>query len=250
MDHRRPEAVHGRWLLIVPCLLAAPVAAGSAQDATSPTIYGASWADVAAVAVTGGTGLLPGLLSLPTRAPACAPCSPASLPGIDRWVLGAHSSLARHGSNVLLLGVGGTAAYLSAHGRPPDQARGNLAVLANSVSWTAASTAWLKVLAHRKRPVLYASAATAQAASPDNQRSFPSGHTSAAFSVATAYLVMAQHEHLPHRGRNALLLYTGAAGVGALRVAGGRHFPTDVLGGAALGAGVGWLVSALHPRTP
>ena len=27
-------------------------------------------------------------------------------------------------------------------------------------------------------------------------------------------------------------------------------FPTDVLGGAALGTGVGWLVAELHPQTP
>ncbi|HMA43022.1 MAG TPA: phosphatase PAP2 family protein [Gemmatimonadales bacterium] len=239
-----------RWPLIVQCLLATPVAAGSAQGTTSTTIYGASWADVAAVAVTGGTGLLPGLLKLPSRAPSCAPCSPAGLPGIDRWVVGARSSVARNGGNVLLLGVGGMTAYLTTHGRPSSQAQGNLAVLANSVSWTVASTAWLKVLVHRKRPVLYTSGAAAVAAAPDNQRSFPSGHTSVAFSVATAYLVMAQREHLPHRDRHAILLYTGAAGIGALRVAGGSHFPTDVLGGAALGTGVGWLVAVLHPRTP
>jgi len=150
----------------------------------------------------------------------------------------------------LLLGVGGLSTYLTTHDVSAPQARGNLAVLANSITWTAASTQWLKVLVHRKRPVLYTSGAAAAASSPDNQRSFPSGHASVAFSIATTYLVMGQREHLPHRTRNALLLFAGATAVGVLRVTGGNHFPTDVLGGAALGTGVGWLVAELHPQTP
>ncbi len=232
------------WLL---AFLAVP---SSACGQSSGTVYGAGWADVAAVSVSGVTALLPDLLKLPSGAPSCAPCSTAGLPGIDRWAVGDSSSLAHTGSNALLLSVGGLSAFLTTHDLTWPQARGNLAVLANSVSWTAASTEWLKVLVRRKRPVLYTSGAVAAASSPDNQRSFPSGHTSVAFSVATAYLVMGQREHLPHHTRNALLLFAGAAGVGALRVAAGEHFPTDVLGGAALGSGVGWLVATLHPRIP
>ena len=40
-----------------------------------------------------------------------------------------------------------------------------------------------------------------------------------------------------------------AVSVSVLRVAGGKHFPTDVLGGAALGTGIGWTVARLHPMT-
>lgn len=237
-----------RFALIALCLVA-PAALCAAQGGPSPTKYRASWGDVAAVGVTGATALLPNLLKLPSGAPSCAPCDPSGLLGIDRDALGNHSSFAQSGSNVALLGVGGMAAYLTMHDRSPADARGNVAVLANAISWTAASTEWFKVLVHRKRPVLYTSGAVAAVASKDNQRSFPSGHTSVAFSMATAYLVIAQREHLPHRTRNALLLYAGAATVGALRVASGSHFPTDVLGGAAFGAGMGWLVSVLHPHT-
>ena len=39
-------------------------------------------------------------------------------------------------------------------------------------------------------------------------------------------------------------------GISALRVAGGKHFPTDVAGGAALGAGIGWLVATIHATVP
>ena len=239
-----------RFTMIIWSVLAVSWTTAVAQGASPRPIYRANWADVAAVAGTGVVAVLPGVLKLPKGPPSCAPCNPSGLPGIDRWVVGKNSALARNSSTVLLLGVGGMATYLSAHDQSSQEARGNLAVLANSISWTAASTEWLKVLVHRKRPVLYTSGAAAAATVADNQRSFPSGHTSVAFAVATSYLVIANREHLPHRTRNAMLLYGGATGVGVLRMAGGSHFPTDVLAGAALGAGIGWLVATVHPRLP
>ena len=231
------------------CLLAAPTATGLAQGSPIRS-YRASWADIAAVTVSGTTALLPVLLNLPKGAPSCAPCPASDLPGIDRWVVGTDSRLARGGSNVLLLGVGGFVTYAAVHDRSASEARGNIAMLANSISWTSAATQWLKVAVHRKRPVLYTAAAVGAATAPSNQQSLPSGHTSVAFAVATSYLVMANREHLPHRTRNTILLYGGATSIGALRVAGGSHFPTDVLTGAALGAGIGWLVAAVHPKVP
>src|SRR5439155_994761 len=84
----------------------------------------------------------------------------------------------------------------------------------------------------------------------ENRQSFPSGHASLAFAAATSYLVMAQREQLPHRARNAALMYAGAASVAALRVAGGKHFPTDVIGGAVLGSAIGWLVARIHATVP
>src|SRR5437899_1567722 len=71
-----------------------------------------------------------------------------------------------------------------------------------------------------------------------------------AFAAATSYLVLARRQHLPHRTRNAILLYAGAVGVSALRVAAGKHFPTDVAAGAALGSGIGWLSATVHPTSP
>jgi membrane-associated phospholipid phosphatase len=75
----------------------------------------------------------------------------------------------------------------------------------------------------------------------------PSAHTALAFAAATSYLVLSGREHLAHRMRNALLLYSGAVGVSALRLAAGKHFPTDLIVGAALGSGIGWLVPTIHP---
>jgi membrane-associated phospholipid phosphatase len=239
-----------RAILLPLCPLAAFATASLSQGLPAESRYSAGWGDVAAVSAAGVATLVPKWLVLPRGTPACAPCSPAGLPGIDRWVVGANSSVARHGSDVLLIGINGLAVGLVAVDRSPGEARGSLAVLANAVGWTTASTEWLKVLVHRKRPVLYTGAAAAAAPYRNNQQSFPSGHTSVAFAVATSYLVIAQREHLPHRARNATFLFGGATGIGALRMAGGRHFPTDVIGGAVLGSAIGWLVAAVHPRSP
>src|SRR5216117_2286866 len=189
-------------------------------------------------------------LGLPNGGPSCAPCDPASLPGVDRWALRPVSATAATASNLVLVGVAASAAFLSVHDRAGAQARGNAAVLANSVAWTAATTEWLKVIVRRKRPVLYTGDATAAAADKENQESLPSGHASVAFAAATSYWVLARRERLPHRTRNTIFLYAGAAGVAALRVAAGKHFPTDVLAGAALGSAVGWLVPTIHPTQP
>jgi membrane-associated phospholipid phosphatase len=239
-----------RLTVIALSLLAVSVTTSVAQSPPREPYYRSNWADVAAVAGSGVVAFLPGLLKLPKGAPECAPCSTSGLPGIDRWVVGKNSALARNSSTVLLLGVGGMATYLGAHDRSGTQARGNVAVIANAISWSAASTNWLKVAVHRKRPVLYTNGAVAAASSPDSRRSFPSGHTAVAFAAATSYVVMAHREHLSHQTRNVILLYGGATGVGALRMVGGSHFPSDVLGGAVLGAGIGWLVAVVHPKFP
>jgi membrane-associated phospholipid phosphatase len=215
----------------------------AAQNATPR--YTAGWWDVASVA---GSGLVAeaGILARPPAA-ACAPCDRADLIGLDRGVLGWNSSLGRMGSHVLLIGVAGGAVLASVTGLEPARARGNAVVLAQAVSWTTAVTEVLKVGVHRARPALYKSGAAAAAADADNRKSFPSGHASVAFAAATAYATLAARQHLPHARRNAILLYLGAVGVSAARVAGGKHFPTDVAAGAALGAGIGFAVARLHP---
>ena len=211
--------------------------------------YSAGWGDVATVGGGGLLALLPASLRLPHGPPPCAPCDPAGLWGIDRWAVHPVDSRAGRASDVLLLGVAGSAGLASVLGVPADRARGNAAVYLDAVSVTGATTGWLKVLVHRSRPVLYTADAVAAAGSHESRVSFPSGHTSLAFAAATSYAVLARRQQLPHATRNSVLLLLGAAGVGALRVAAHQHFPTDVLAGAALGSGIGWLVATVHPTT-
>ena len=208
--------------------------------------YHVSWGDGLSIGSAGVVYLLPRALGLPKGGPSCAPCDPATLPGVDRLAVHSGSAAANIGSDVALATVAGFSAYAVFRGLPPPQRRGNAVVLASALGWTAASAEWLKVIVRRKRPVLYTPDALAAADDRESQKSLPSGHSSIAFAAATCYLVIANREHLAHRVRNSILLYAGAVGVSALRVAAGKHFPTDVLASAGLGIGIGWLVPTIH----
>jgi membrane-associated phospholipid phosphatase len=222
----------------------------AARPAATQRSYRVAWWDAASVLVAGALSVIPDAAGLPHGAPPCAPCDPASLPGIDRVALHTFSGPAGPASSALLAGVVAYAGVASLDGASPARVRGEAAVYANGLAWTLAATQWLKVLAHRSRPVLYTADAPAAAADVDNRRSFPSTHAALAFATTTAYVVMAERERLPHRTRNAVLLYAASLGVAALRVSAGQHFPTDVVGGAALGAGIGWLAARVHPTGP
>ncbi len=68
---------------------------------------------------------------------------------------------------------------------------------------------------------------------PSDEFSFPSGHTMAAFLLATLLVLTV--------GVSPLLVFAWATLVGMSRVALGVHFPSDVVVGAAIGVGIGML---------
>lgn len=229
----------------LPALLLLAGQGSAAAQAAARSYTLTAW-DGVAVAAFAGAAFLPFALKLPDGSPSCAPCNPADLWGIDRQVLGAHSSGASTASDLLLYGVFAGAALAGLEGVPSQDRLAHVTVLAQAVTASYAMTGWLKVATERERPVMYGSGAGAAAGDPDSQRSFPSSHTAAAFAAATWYAVAADRFDLPHKSRNTILLFLGAATVGGLRLAAGEHFPTDVLAGAVLGAGVGWATAALH----
>ncbi|HEY6853309.1 MAG TPA: phosphatase PAP2 family protein [Gemmatimonadales bacterium] len=220
--------------------------AGAFTPAAGQRAYHATWADGVSLGAASVLTVLPEALRLPKGAPDCAPCDPATLWGLDRRALGARSAAAGTASDAGALGVLGLGGLALVWHRRPSDARGDAMAYADAVGWSAVAVQWLKVTIGRERPVMYTSGAVAAAADADNQRSFPSSHATVAFSAATAYLVISGREHLAHRTRTALLLYGGALATGVLRVEAGQHFPTDVLAGAALGSGLGWLAATLH----
>lgn len=70
-----------------------------------------------------------------------------------------------------------------------------------------------------------------------DQASFPSGHSTKAFSYAAFGCRNLEATELPEPVRRGLGIgfYTVAAGTAWARIEGGVHYPSDVLGGAALG---------------
>jgi hypothetical protein len=108
----------------------------------------------------------------------------------------------------------------------------------------AAATAWLtyhlvKTMTHRQRP-------PSQQGQANDDRSYPSGHATAAAAIATsaAYLMLRND---PSRWPAIVpTAITVPLAIGSSRVTNGKHWPSDVLGGLATGAAVGALTTARH----
>lgn len=104
--------------------------------------------------------------------------------------------------------------------------------------------------AARPRPRAYGTKASLEQRTDANAaRSFFSGHV--ANTVATSVAAFRTYERLHRPALAWTLLGVGLAGsafVGVSRVAAGSHFPTDVIAGAAVGAGMGLALPAMHGR--
>lgn len=84
----------------------------------------------------------------------------------------------------------------------------------------------------------------------DNNLSFYSGHTSQAFSIAVSAGVVAHMRGYRYRGLVWAVGLPLAAAMPLLRMAGARHYLSDVLAGAVMGSAFGVAVPLLlHPRT-
>ncbi len=127
------------------------------------------------------------------------------------------------------------------YGRSADSA-GQLAALGlRSHALALFATTLLKYTTRRARP------GDSEARSAN--RSFPSGHTSLAFTGAALTCTNQRHLDIFHSrlaGRLACGVSVAVASlVGLLRLLAGRHHPSDVVVGAVVGLLSGWLVPAL-----
>jgi membrane-associated phospholipid phosphatase len=105
----------------------------------------------------------------------------------------------------------------------------------------------LNYLLPRYRPYMYTGGASGIDSS-ENDRSFPSGHTTVAFAAATAGVTIyaMTFPDSPYLIPFAVASYGMAALTASLRVTAGMHFVTDVAAGAMLGSAIGYLVPFLH----
>ena len=108
-----------------------------------------------------------------------------------------------------------------------------------------------KLAVNRTRPYMYYDSDTFPEKDIDDgdwANSFPSGHSTMAFSAAT-FTSYTFCKYFPESDLRIPVVagsYAMACGVAALRLSSGNHFMTDVLTGAAIGSAVGFLVPWLH----
>jgi len=106
--------------------------------------------------------------------------------------------------------------------------------MAESVAAATFVTYGMKYSFHRDRP--FKTNPDIIAAGDGNSPSFPSGHTSVAFAAATSLTLAYRKWYI------AVPAFAWAGSVGYSRMYLGVHYPTDVLAGAAIGAGSAWLM--------
>lgn len=127
-----------------------------------------------------------------------------------------------------------------------------MAVCAQSMLMNLNITKTLKHSIRRPRPLVFASGTPPDLVyATDARLSFPSGHASTAFCMATSLsLALRTYEINPDARKWITGSAFALAGTTAvLRVVAGKHYPGDVLAGAALGTGIALLNHYLHaPR--
>ena len=129
---------------------------------------------------------------------------------------------------------------------PQNQRLQYLTVGVQNVWFTANLTQTVKVLAARNRP--YTQAPGFVSDRRDDHYSFFSGHSSITATVATTALMMAFNQRdLASWGRPAAYAAGGLALTTAtLRIAAGKHYPSDVVTGILVGVGVALINTQLH----
>jgi len=158
------------------------------------------------------------------------------------------------GAGLLILGVEGSRAAFD--GRS-DHALELMAMFGEVALLTAGTTYATKVLAGRKRPFLFNQSLSAEeryeiasTGADEPTSSFFSGHASSAFAAATFASMLFQDIHGKSAWSN--LVWGSTLSLATLtahsRVKAGAHYPSDVIVGALVGAGIGYLVPRLHRK--
>jgi membrane-associated phospholipid phosphatase len=177
------------------------------------------------------------------------PADPLSVNAFDRiatrnWDQGTHQA-----SNVLLATAAIGALSAAVVTRQGDRPLMPVAIMAETVLISSGLTNVVKELVARPRPFVYNPDVPEHFKDSDEAYvSFWSGHTANTASITFSCAAMVQGSNASRGVKTAT--WIGAAilpaAMGLLRVKAGRHFPTDVLVGYLVGAGIGVGIPYLH----
>ena len=165
----------------------------------------------------------------------------------DRFTMQPYSKTLSVASDISVFTTAATSAVMLA--LPSSQYFTVGVIYAETVGLTYAMKELLKWAIPRERPYLYFEGYPEEALkNGDYNKSFCSGHTSVAFSVAAANTYIFSKYYPDSKWKVPVIAasYSLAALTGILRVSSGEHFATDVLVGALLGTAIGYGIPALH----
>jgi membrane-associated phospholipid phosphatase len=177
--------------------------------------------------------------------------SAAEVNSLDRLAIGRDSQLAEWLSNVgTIVGIATPFAidWLDTGGKR-DAFLQDAVVFGQALALTGALNTAVKYIVQRPLPETYAGEVKDRRDKPRGYRAFYSGHVSSLATSLAAGCATARRRHgrLPLRWPWLLsAALTGLVGLG--RILSGKHFPSDVLVGAPVGAATGVLVPLLHAR--
>ena len=133
--------------------------------------------------------------------------------------------------------------------RATDNIAPPLALMGETALLTTGLTNTVKNLAHRARPYAYnPDLPEEMRMAPDAYNSFWSGHTAntAAMTFACASIVQQSDASKTAKTVTWTAAVVWPMAVGFYRVKAGKHFPTDVIAGYIVGAGIGLAVPYIH----
>ncbi len=216
-------------------------------------VYSLDWKKE--LALTGAGGIALGLgMHLENRTTLFTPneletLDPAGINAFDRIATGFHSVQAHRASNYVFYGSFSLPLLLLAGKEPRDDFGVIAALWGETLALNAGATMLSKHSFRRPRPFVFdENVGMSRKLTSNAKASFISGHTS--MTAANAFFAAKIFTDYYPESRWKPVVWGVAATLpaltGYLRVRAGRHYPTDVIGGYAVGALIGWGVPQLH----
>lgn len=169
----------------------------------------------------------------------------------DRWAAGNFSTAQMTASDIMLFASFASPLALLMDGNIRSDWKTFAALYLEMALFSNFIPSYGKGSVKRFRPYAYSTSATWEEKQDiEALRSFFSGHATRAFAAGVMTAIMYE-DYFPtseYRTHVWIASLTLASSCAILRVTSGAHFPTDVIVGAAIGSGIGYLIPYIHRR--